>query len=230
MKYALVFFTLAGACASVAFQATSWIPRVAFAYTALSFTGVGCAYALARPETLLKRATGTISPLGRVLFAPFHALSEGAFFLQRSLSRESSVDDVGHGLWLGRLPRGHDIDRLESLGIRAVLDLTAEFSASRRIRKLEYLSIPVLDGLPPSPRQLAECVDWISHQLRSGPVLVHCALGHGRSATVAAAFLASRSAERDAGVLVDSIHQARPGIGLNQEQLRALQLFINKLP
>ena len=54
-----------------------------------------------------------------------------------------------------------------------------------------------------------------------GPAFIHCAFGHGRSATIAAAVLVRRGDATLDGV-ERMLRAARPRIGLNAHQRRAL--------
>ena len=81
--------------------------------------------------------------------------------------------------------------------INAVLDVTAEFDAldwSAERAEVNYLNVPVLDHLAPSHEQIHQALQWIHEQQRQGHnVLIHCALGRGRSVFMAAAYLLAHS-------------------------------------
>jgi protein-tyrosine phosphatase len=52
------------------------------------------------------------------------------------------------------------------------------------------MCVPVWDTQAPDSAQIDAAVAWAQHQLAEGhPLYVHCAHGHGRSATVLAALL-----------------------------------------
>lgn len=225
-RYTASFALLSGANAYAALGAQSWITRSLFAYAALSFGLVGCAYALNRPTLLLKHASGQISPLGRLLFLPYHALSGLALRVQCHFSRAAPFSWVTDSLLLGRVPLRADSQSLSNYGVTSVLDLTAEFGASRHVRELQYRNLPILDGLAPSLEQLKACVAWMNEQLSLGPVLVHCALGHGRSATVAAAFLVASQRVSSTSDATRALAGARPRIGLNRDQRAVLDKYV----
>jgi predicted protein tyrosine phosphatase len=97
-------------------------------------------------------------------------------------------------LWIGGAPTyRRDHDALLSLGITAVLDVRAERIADIAFfdaHGISHRRFPVLDIGVPDERTLTEAVDWLDSQLAEGrTVLVHCAKGRGRSATVLAAHL-----------------------------------------
>ena len=73
----------------------------------------------------------------------------------------------------------------------AVLDVTAELNECPAFLRADvtYLLLPTLDKRPLQPDQMKRALEFITRSLESGSVYVHCALGHGRSASVVAAYL-----------------------------------------
>lgn len=92
--------------------------------------------------------------------------------MQAIASRENRIDKIsGTNLYIGQYPiftRGWKFDY--------TIDLTAEFLPCRKLAD-RYICIPNLDGIPLSngniPTEITKDMN----------VLVHCAQGHGRSAT-----------------------------------------------
>ncbi len=224
-KYAMTFGLLSGASAYAAVGAQGTLGTVLLVYASISLALVGSAYALNRPSLLLKAPSGQISLPGRVLFLPYHALSYLSLALQRITSKEEPFSWVSQSVALGRIPLQADRTTLRGRGVRSVLDLTAELGAARFVRELRYLNLPLLDGTAPSLEQLKSSVSWMNEHVQSGPLLVHCALGHGRSATVAAAFLASGQRALGASEVLKKIEAVRPGVGLNQPQRSVLEEY-----
>lgn len=76
----------------------------------------------------------------------------------------------------------------------------------------------------PTAQLIEEGVQFALRERAAGqPVYIHCAHGHGRSATVmAAAFIASGLA-KDAVEAVDIMRRERPRVRLNKRQVAALQ-------
>ena len=97
-------------------------------------------------------------------------------------------------LWLGGAPTyGRDFEELLRIGITAVVDVRAERDAEPAFfleHDIAHRQYRVPDVTVPDAAVLDDGVDWITARLAEGrTVLVHCAKGRGRSATVLAAYL-----------------------------------------
>lgn len=152
---------------------------------------VSLAYARLDVAVFQKRH-GRLSVAAQVLLAPFRL---GCWYSSRWFSRnDAPMVEVAPGLCIGRAPGGSD---WRSGAPGAVLDLTAEFNASRAALALPYASVPMLDLVVPGLAQLQLAVAQVNRLQagladgggNAGPLLVHCALGYSRSALVAAAWL-----------------------------------------
>lgn len=129
---------------------------------------------------------------------PFHWLFDKFYpairYVYERIQGHNWFDQITPQLWLGGAPTyERDYQFLIENGITAVLDMRAEREGDRdfyQANDIAYHRLKVLDALVPSPEVLTEGADWINEQIEQGrTVLVHCAKGRGRSATVAAAYL-----------------------------------------
>ncbi len=192
-------------------------------YLALSFTLLAIAYAGAGPRLLLKRGDGSRAVLGWVLFAPYFMLNAITFGLYRVLTRELAYVQVTPTLFFGRRLSSHE-HRMG--GWSSVLDLACEFTAPKHVRKLPgYRSLPVLDATAPIETELRSALDWLSEAVATGPVYVHCALGHGRSACVVIAYLLTIGTVATAKDGIKLLRSKRPGVRLHPSQLHLLRGF-----
>lgn len=83
------------------------------------------------------------------------------------------------------------------------------------------------DTHAPDAPAIQRAVEWAREELSAGrDVYVHCAHGHGRSATVLAAVLINEGKAADADEAVALMRRARPKVRLNKKQARALAAWI----
>lgn len=192
--------------------------------TAITVMGVVLAFALKKPSFFLKKANGLLSPASYLIFWPYFMLNTITLVLFRVFSQENVLDEVFPNLYMGSKLYEIDYKLFVSLGIKSTLDLTSEFSETDFVRqKPNYLCLPVLDTSAPTLDQLEEAVEWISAHLLEGPVYVHCALGHGRSATVVAGFLIKNGRVNDVNEAIELLKTKRSGIDLHPKQLSVLK-------
>ncbi|WP_088259321.1 dual specificity protein phosphatase family protein [Fimbriiglobus ruber] len=225
MKYSLVFLALATAnvfAGLAAWDVLGWGSVLFFGFAVTSGL-LALAYAGVCGRGLGKRADGRHSVAGWAAFGPYFLLSVATFWAYRCFSRECAFARVVPNLYFGR--------RLTPGEARAVtwvrvLDLAAEFTETRPLRESPgYRSIPVLDTTAPTESQLRAAIGEIEAGVRSGPVYVHCALGHGRSACVVVAYLLSTGHVARAADGVRLLRSLRPGVRLNAAQNRGARAF-----
>lgn len=177
----------------------------------LSFLYVG-------PAIFNKSETGQIPPLQMFVLAPWRWLYMCTVGLHH-LRRAEAATEVSPGLWLSRrlLPR-----ELPT-GVRLVVDLCAEFPRMGGLGpEVDYVCLPTIDGCAPAREAFEKLVTYVNdHQ---GPVLIHCAHGHGRSATVMVAVLVRRGLVPDAEAAYALLRENRPGVYLHRGQRRLVNL------
>jgi protein-tyrosine phosphatase len=155
-------------------------------WPALSLGLAAAAYAGAGPGLFGKRPDGTLHPLSVLGLFPFFGFSWLIWHVSRLASGEEPFHRLAPRIWIGR----RLLHREYPEGVEAVVDLTCEFQEPRLVRSRRiYRSFPVLDGGVPEPGALVALVREIQELAVRCRVYIHCAEGHGRTGTVAAALL-----------------------------------------
>jgi hypothetical protein len=228
LRYSVTFLVLAAAfvvVAVAAWDSVGWAAIVPL-YAALSFALLAVAYAGAGPRILLKRPNGRRSAIGWLLLAPYFLLNTLTFGLYRLLSREPAYAEVAPNLFFGRRLSAREA---EAGGWAGVLDLAGEFPAGWWQRSRPgYRSLPVLDAAAPTEEELRSAAAWVAQAAAAGPVYVHCALGHGRSACVVIAHLLVSGRVATVAEGVRLLRSLRPGVRLHPPQARLLRRLESK--
>jgi protein-tyrosine phosphatase len=202
------------AVAAVGDGAAYWL----LLWPAVSFALVAAAYGGAGPRVFGKRPNGTLAAWAVGLLLPYLGLTWLLWHLLRLLSRERCCHEIVPGVWLGRRALNHELPA----GIELIVDLTAEFprppgpAAGRA-----YVCLPTLDATAPGEEGFRELVRRLTAW--PSPVYVHCAAGHGRSATVVAGLLLARGLAADARQAEATLRRIRPGVRLNRAQRALLE-------
>jgi protein-tyrosine phosphatase len=224
MRYALTFGLLALIVGGAAAAVPWWASQVVLGWIALGFAMAAVGYAGLGPRALGKRRTGELPLWSWGLNGSFLLFGLASMRLVHVTTRGAPWDEVWPSLILGRRPSRRDTDAWRKLGVVAILDLTAELPVTRARRGEEaYLSLPVLDSTAPTLEQLEVATRWIEVERKRGPVYVHCALGHSRSATVVAAWLIAQGHRGTIDELEAQLRAARPVVWFTSPQKAALE-------
>ena len=168
----------AGAYSSPLWLALLW-PAVALAIVAFAYAGAGV-------KVFQKDFDGNVSIASRILLLPYRLCAR--FNVWAWTRRLPPAVDIGEGMTeaatvsFGRFPTAREANDYD-----VVVDVTAEFVRPRGVTA-KWQSVPMLDLAPVSEidRDLAA---FIVDAFNDGTVLICCALGFQRSASVAAAWL-----------------------------------------
>jgi hypothetical protein len=203
-----------------------WVFRILALWLAVDFGLLSAAYGGAGSRILLKQKNGVRKKWAWPVFAPYFLFNEVTFLLFRLLDRRPPYARIVHNLYLGRRMTSREARRLRVLRWRAILDLAAEFEEVAWLRREKfYRSLPVLDAMAPDGGALSATVDWLAKRVAEGPVFVHCALGHGRSATLVVAYLLASGEAPTIEDAIALVRAQRPGIGLSARQREALDEY-----
>lgn len=210
MKYGTAFVILAALLAIYAFRNGGWFyillwPALSFALVAIAYYGVGV-------FVYGKRPNGTLS-LARALFlAPFLAYLTFIWHLIRCFSREPAFNQLTENVFIGRRLLSHE----RPAHFDHIVDLTCEFNEPFGLRSSGYISFPTLDGHFTLPDLLLKRVAQIAEL--DGNIYVHCAQGHGRTATFAIAYLLHVGISTSVDDAVKYVLERRPDAHLNRSQ------------
>ena len=203
---------------------------IVLANIGIAFIGVGVAFWSKTPAIFMKARNGSLAPLSYLIFWPYLVLNYLFLILYRRLSRENPIDEIIPGLYVGRQLVKADQGIFNQRDIRAVVDVTSEWGEAGFIRRqCAYVCLPVLDTCAPTRQQLQDAVAWIAEHLAHGGVFVHCAAGHGRSATIVAAYLLHSQKVIGVQEAVEFIRNKRPKISLGEGQLAVLQEYFKDM-
>jgi protein-tyrosine phosphatase/membrane-associated phospholipid phosphatase len=158
-------------------------------WPALSLAIVCWAYLAAGPVVFQKSPEGRVPLASRLLLAPYRIGARiNQWIWTRRLPEAAEVYD---GVFLGRLPNSdHAADYVH------IVDTAAELVRPRGVA-VGWTSVPMLDLVPPPAEEVERAAMAVEAARREGRVLICCALGFQRSATVAACWLVATGRARD---------------------------------
>lgn len=216
----ILFYILALLCPNF------WL-SIPLAWVALSLSVVSIAYLCNFPHLFRKKPNGVIPNGIQLLLAPFLIGAHYYNYWARTHDSVAPIQRIDPQLYLSRRLFSKDLDELKAQGITSILDITAEFDglqSGKAKREFHYFNLPVLDHKVPSKRKLLKALDWIDVQLAdSRKVVVHCALGRGRSVFVLAAYLLRRYPRMSIDDVMKKIQSIRSTANLNKEQMAMLK-------
>lgn len=192
-------------------------PAASMLVVAAGYLGLG-------PSVFGKQPDGSVPWWIQLFLLPYLAAYWGCyplvFLVNEWLRGERPADEIAPGIYAGRRPAPHEIPP----DVVQIVDLTCEYPVPPEIAaKYRYRTLPILDGTVPPLADLAALVEELAAS--PGPLLIHCAIGHGRTGLVACALLLARGLARDPEEAVQIAKEKRPFIHLNSLQRALLDQF-----
>ena len=188
-------------------------PAAALWMVTVGYAGLGV-------RVFQKNSHGDLSLSARWLLFPYLA---GAWLSKKWFSRRIALSNVIYdGVALGRFP-----DKIVEQA--AVLDLTAEFHKGSRKTEC-WEAYPLMDLVVPKIQDIRQAAMKL-YQMRQvhESVLVCCALGLSRSATVVAAWLLIEGHAASVSQAVVLIKSQRPQVVLTPAHIQVLETFNKEL-
>lgn len=183
-------------------------------WPAISLLIVALGYFLWGTAIFQKDMQGKMSLSARVILAPYLL---GTYISKLYFTRNlPECTQITKQVYLGALPLK---DTIKTDGL---LDLTAEFDTSA-IKCKNKIICPRMDLTAQTPVQIQEAVSKLTQLTESGTVLVCCALGLSRSATIVAAYLMSQNHSLTVEDAVNKIKQLRPQATFDEEEIFSLK-------
>jgi diacylglycerol kinase family enzyme len=199
---------------------------IMFLWLGLSLSAVSCAYLFKAPQIFRKSSNGAIPKYIKWVFIPFLFGAQFYNSWARRNDKVPPIQQINDNLFLACRLFPSDMAELKAYDVSAILDVTAEFDGldwSTSNQELQYLNIPVLDHQSPTEAQLLHGTNWIQTQIDADrKVVIHCALGRGRSVLVMIAYLLSKKEYPTIQSALQKIQGIRHTAGLNNSQLKKL--------
>ncbi len=230
----IVKYYLLGAL--VALLAAIYMPQIVVSllllWVSLSLALVSAAYLFDFPSIFRKSQDGKIVWWIRWAFIPFLLGAKAYNAWERRRDTVPPIQQVSDNLYVSRRLFPSDLAFLDSHDISCIVDVTAEFAgleSAMTDKQFNYLSIPVLDHKAPTLERLRHAMNWIDTQIACGrSVVVHCALGRGRSVFVVAAYLLSKDPSLSVESVMQKINRVRSTARLNNLQIKTLRAISEK--
>ena len=224
MKQAIVFTAAGLFCLGLAAYRPGVVRSPLLVWCGVAVGGVGVAYAVGSPRLFGKRADGSLAWWAVAVLLPYLLVQWATWWCWKTISHEPAWNEVAPGLWLGRRAAARELPE----GVTIVVDLTEGFAKPRRYgASIEYVALPTLDGCPPPREPAIAVLERLADE--PGGLYVHCAQGHGRSATLVAILLVLRGGALDLDQAVALIQARRPAVGLSGAQSRFAQGIIQEM-
>jgi protein-tyrosine phosphatase len=188
------------------------------AWPSAAFLVVSGAYFAGSPRLFGKQRDGRRAAVSSLVLLPYLLLTRLLWEMQTRMSQEPLWHVIDESLTVARRLRASELPT----GVTTVVDLTAEMIDPKTVRALPgYRCLPLLDAGTMPPTALIELVRGLPNP-GEGRLLIHCANGHGRTGTVAAAWLIFHGIAANPTVALERLQSQRPLLGLRRFQRASL--------
>lgn len=176
-------------------------------------------------NTFLKLQAGKRRCAAKILLLPYLI---GAWLSFKWHTRKLATSyEITPNVWLGAYP-SHREQKNQPKNWYSVLDLTYEFgTANLAAQHRKFL--PVLDLTPASPTVLQRAVCWLEAAQQKGDVLVHCALGLSRSASVVVCWLVWSGRAKNVYDATQVLRQKQPHLVIKDTHKVNIEQALNLL-
>ncbi|MDH5805624.1 MAG: hypothetical protein OEZ54_10650 [Gemmatimonadota bacterium] len=215
LKYGIFFLGIFTYVAhTIATGANPW--RWLLVWPAITVLTLAAGYLLNKPGFVLgKRDDGRVSKWLFVVNLPWLVFLYALWYVSIALSREDVINRVGDSnIYLSRRPLVGDLEE----DFDVIVDLTAEFVEDKK-RGQRYFHLPWLDGVAPSEFRMP---DGLTKETK---VLVHCAQGHGRTATYASILMTKLGLTASPIEAYEKILRYRPHAKMSKQQKRFIESY-----
>lgn len=200
-----------------------------FTWVAVALALIAAAY-FGFEKQVFQRYQGVMRWPARLILAPYLL---GSWLSYRFYTRKTRQPiEIVNGVWLGAFP-DYNVSQMAWLG---VLDLTNEFATTPFNHVAHHQFFPVMDLTAPAPIVLVRAVRWIAmvskkghHQDEPHAILVHCALGLSRSASVVICWLAWQQHAANVQDAIGYVKTLRPNLVLSNIHVQNIEYALSIL-
>lgn len=212
-RWATLYFVNMVISVIIAYWLGGWALWLLWLSAALAIATLS--YGIIGANGFQKQKSGQFEPVVGGLLLPYRCIMR--INSQLWTRGQPAFNHVVDNLYIGKLPT----KRLFTLHpFAAVIDLCAELAVP--VLKTHYTLIPVLDMTVPSIEDCEKGVQAIDAARHDGDILVCCALGYSRSATIVLAWLLVRGFANNVEQAIAILKKARPHVVINDKHLNVL--------